>query len=240
MAIPATSVVPPFPGVTFSQEATPTPPQPEQESFAPQISGSQEEATNAPAEPTGATAPRANPGDEPAAAAEETPAPEQQGRAESDERENTGLRELSAEEKQRVAELKAIDLKVRAHERAHLAAAGSLARGGASFSFTTGPDGQRYAVGGEVSIDTSGVSDDPEATIRKAQNIRRAALAPANPSSQDRSVAARATQLEFNARAELIQEKAEEAREQTAPKEPENFAFGQQLPQQSNLLDQFA
>ena len=63
--------------------------------------------------------------------------------------------------------------------------------------------------GGEVSIDTSPVEGDPEATIQKARQIQAAANAPAEPSSQDRSVAAKASQLEQAARLELIQEQRE-------------------------------
>ena len=74
--------------------------------------------------------------------------------------------------------LKKRDQKVRRHEQAHLAAAGGLATGGANLSYQTGPDGKRYIIGGEVNIDTSLVPGDPDATIRKAQQIRRAALAP--------------------------------------------------------------
>ena len=43
----------------------------------------------------------------------------------------------------------------------------------------------------------------PEETIALAQRARRAALAPAKPSAQDRSVAAQAAQMEARARAEL-------------------------------------
>lgn len=111
---------------------------------------------------------------------------------------------LGAEEIKQVAELKARDREVRAHEAAHMAAAGGLARGGASFSYQQGPDGRHYAVGGEVSIDTAAVAGDPQATIIKAQTIRAAALAPAQPSSQDRAVAAAAAQMEAAARAELM------------------------------------
>jgi len=87
-----------------------------------------------------------------------------------------------------------------------LAAAGSLSQGGASFEYQSGPDGGRYAVGGEVSIDTSKVPNDPAATIAKAQRIRRAANAPAEPSSTDRSVAASAASMEAEARKQLAQE----------------------------------
>ena len=52
-----------------------------------------------------------------------------------------------------------------------------------------------------MKIDTSAGSN-PEETIRKAQTIRAAALAPAEPSGQDFAVAAQATQMEAQARAE--------------------------------------
>ena len=89
-------------------------------------------------------------------------------------------------------ELQQADQSVRAHEMAHIAAAGGLAKGGASFSYQRGPDGQNYAVGGEVQIDT-GKESSPQATIQKMQIVRQAALAPADPSPQDQQVAAHAT-----------------------------------------------
>ncbi|MFK7955733.1 MAG: putative metalloprotease CJM1_0395 family protein [Lysobacterales bacterium] len=105
-----------------------------------------------------------------------------------------------------VRELAATDRRVRAHEAAHLAAAGGLARGGASFSYQRGPDNRLYAVAGEVQIDASKVSGDPQATLRKAQQIQRAALAPADPSAQDRAVAAAAQRMAIEARAALSAE----------------------------------
>ena len=241
MAISATSVVTPPPAIIFSQAATPLPPQTEGEETATQNSAAVEETTSARPEETDRSGPQTAQAEQPSARADQSEATEDQARTESAERGQTGIRELTPEEKQRVAELKAIDQAVRNHEQAHLSAAGGLARGGANFDYVTGPDGKRYAVGGEVQIDTSGVPDDPEATISKAQNIRRAALAPAKPSSQDQRVAARATQLEFEARAQLAQERSEEAREQAAPEEPAAvFSGGQELPQQSNPLSQFA
>lgn len=111
--------------------------------------------------------------------------------------------EMSEEELRALSELKLRDREVRAHEQAHLAAAGGIARGGPSFEYQRGPDGQRYAVGGEVNIDVGPVHGNPQETIAKAQQIRRAALAPAEPSGQDRAVAAQATAMEQQARAEL-------------------------------------
>ena len=117
--------------------------------------------------------------------------------------------ELSDEERQLVKELRARDAEVKAQEQAHLAAAGPYVNGAPNFEFQTGPDGQQYAVGGEVAIDSSPVPGDTEATVRKAQTIKRAALAPSDPpSAQDRKVAAQAAQLEAQARQQVKAEKA--------------------------------
>lgn len=117
--------------------------------------------------------------------------------------------ELSQEEVAQLTELKARDVEVRAHEQAHLSAAGGYATGGASFSYQKGPDGQSYAVGGEVGIDLSEESD-PNVTIQKMQTIQRAALAPASPSSTDRQVAAQSEVKEAQARQEILQEQHEQ------------------------------
>jgi hypothetical protein len=147
---------------------------------------------------------------------------ESSGNLENGEEENASAQagpktnlELSEEERRILNELRARDAEVRAHEQAHLAAAGPYANGAPTFEFQTGPDGRQYAVGGEVSIDASPVPGDAEATVRKAQTIKRAALAPSDPSAQDRQVAAQAAQLEAQARQEVKAEKAEESEEAT-------------------------
>lgn len=109
---------------------------------------------------------------------------------------------LTPEQQRQIQQLKEIDRKVRAHEQAHLAVGGDLVRGGATYTYQTGPDEKRYAVGGEVSIDAS-PGRTPEETVPKAQHIRATALAPADPSPQDRSVAAKASTMEAEARGEL-------------------------------------
>ena len=132
---------------------------------------------------------------------------------------------LTEEQIKQVEELKARDQEVRTHEAAHLAAAGQHAKGGPTFDYQQGPDGKRYAVGGEVQIDTSKVPNDPEATIQKARQIRAAAMAPAEPSSQDRQVAAQAVQMESQARAELQNQQLEvraSNKEKMAEKSSEN------------------
>lgn len=110
---------------------------------------------------------------------------------------------VSAKDRTVIAELQKTDREVRAHEAAHLAAAGGLARG-VNFSYVTGPDGRQYAVAGEVQLDVSPESD-PEATLRKAEQIRAAANAPANPSGQDRQVAAQAAQMALAAQQEIAE-----------------------------------
>ncbi|QPJ62346.1 MAG: hypothetical protein G3M70_10895 [Candidatus Nitronauta litoralis] len=122
---------------------------------------------------------------------------------------------VTEEEARIIQQLQTTDREVRAHEQAHKAAAGPYAVGGPTYEYTTGPDGKRYATGGEVKIDTAPVPDNPEATIRKAQTIKRAALAPAEPSAQDRQVAAKATQLETRARQQIQEERREENQEKT-------------------------
>lgn len=120
---------------------------------------------------------------------------------------NTGEKVLTEEEQKQVDELKARDMEVKSHEQAHIAAGGSYVRGAASYDYQTGPDGKKYAVGGEVSIDTSAVEGDPQATINKAQVVIKAAMAPAEPSGQDRAVASQARQMMASARKELMSEK---------------------------------
>ena len=113
---------------------------------------------------------------------------------------------LDVEQLRQLEALKSRDLEVRNHEQAHLSAAGGIAISGASFDYAIGPDGQQYAIGGEVSIDTSEVPNDPVATLRKAETIRRAALAPAQPSSQDYQVAGSAAAMAAKASAEWMRQ----------------------------------
>ncbi len=122
---------------------------------------------------------------------------------------SVGIGQFDQDEQREIAALKRRDAEVCMHEQAHTAAAGSYAKGGASYDYVTGPDGKRYATGGEVHIDTSAIPDNPEATIAKARTIAAAALAPAKPSAQDRRVAAQAVKMEQNARMELARMKSE-------------------------------
>ncbi|MDB6061294.1 MAG: hypothetical protein JWM78_1397 [Verrucomicrobiaceae bacterium] len=143
-----------------------------------------------------------------------------------------------------VRELANTDRKVQAHEAAHAGVAGALA-GSKSFTYVTGPDGVRYAVGGEVSISFGEVPGDPEATLRNALQVRAAALAPADPSGQDYQVAAQAAQLAQQARQDLAAQRAEtqspNANRQRANSAIRAFSQVQREPAEAvSLLDQRA
>lgn len=122
---------------------------------------------------------------------------------------NQQIAKLSKEQQAEVDRLKKIDQETHAHEAAHKNTGGQYASN-ASFTYTVGPDGKRYAVGGEVSIDVAPIKDDPEATIAKLNVVIAAALAPLKPSAQDRKVASSAVAARNQAQAELVEKKREE------------------------------
>lgn len=121
-----------------------------------------------------------------------------------------GEKASTPEQERALQQLRARDVEVRAHEAAHAAAAGSLG-GRPSLEYVVGPDGRRYAVAGEVSVDTS-PGRTPEETIAKARTIRAAATAPASPSAQDMAVAAAAARMESDARNAIRERHAIESR----------------------------
>ena len=134
------------------------------------------------------------------------PAESEQSRAAREEE----LRQL--QEFREIQALQARDREVRAHEQAHSAVGGSFA-GAPSFTFQRGPDGRLYAIGGEVPIDASPIPGNPQATLAKAQQVQRAALAPADPSTADRRIAATAQSLAAEARQEIARQRAEALRQ---------------------------
>ncbi|WP_439636207.1 putative metalloprotease CJM1_0395 family protein [Oceanicaulis sp.] len=140
--------------------------------------------------------------------------------------------QLSDAEQKQVAELKKRDREVRQHEQAHQAAGGQYASA-PSYSFQQGPDGKQYAVGGEVQIDASPIPGDPAATIEKMRVVKAAALAPAEPSGQDRKVAAAADAAAQQARAEQAaqdREEREAVARGDAPSDPSQPSTGPQSP----------
>jgi|TARA_B110000046_G_scaffold87527_1_gene95634 hypothetical protein len=139
-------------------------------------------------------------------------------RSERSDADNESKQQERIQEQQQKQDLELIrtlsqrESEVHAHENAHSAVGGQYA-GSASYTYQRGPDGVNYAVGGEVSIDASVIPGDPAATLQKMQLIQRAALAPAEPSAQDRKVAALAAQQANQARAELATQGDNEAQQ---------------------------
>lgn len=111
---------------------------------------------------------------------------------------------LTDAERAVVRQLDARDREVRDHEQAHARVGGAYA-GEPTYTYQTGPDGQRYAVGGAVAIDTAPVRNDPSATIRKMEVVKAAALAPAEPSAADRRIAALAEAQKLQAIGDLAE-----------------------------------
>lgn len=140
-----------------------------------------------------------------------------------------GAQEVAAEadEQQLATTLAARDREVRAHERAHASAGGSLT-GSPQYDYEQGPDGTRYAVSGEVPITLTAVENDPQATLELARMARDAALAPEQPSQQDLQIAARASQLEIQAQQDLAQQSRQELRLQTREQELNRLALQQE------------
>jgi hypothetical protein len=143
----------------------------------------------------------------PEAAAEEEEASGSQLAGASGEAEGP-LKKLTPEEEAQVRKMAERDREVKAHEQAHVGASGGLA-GSPQYSYQTGPDGQQYAVGGQVSISRGGSSNTDQA-ISEAEAVKRGATAPAQPSSQDLAVAARAEADIQQLKAKKTQEKQEE------------------------------
>ena len=119
-----------------------------------------------------------------------------------DDKDNEASKQALADEKI-ISQLQQRDKEVKSHELAHATIGGS-ATGSPTYTFKMGPDGKKYAVGGEVAVDLSSVAGDPQATIMKMQKVHAAALAPANPSTQDTRVAASAVQIILEAQSELL------------------------------------
>lgn len=126
---------------------------------------------------------------------------------------------LTASQLSVIEKLQSRDHQVRAHEMAHVSAGGQYVTSGVNFTYQKGPNGTMYAVGGEVGIDLSPIANNPQATITKMMVVRNAALAPSDPSPQDRAVAGAASRTMSLAQAELLQT-------QTAPDEKEGKDSG--------------
>ena len=132
---------------------------------------------------------------------------QQQAKQQETKQQEARQQQVEQQEQQQIQELKSRDQEVKTHEQAHAAIGGRYA-GAPSYSYERGPDGNQYAVAGEVQIDIAPIPGDPQATVQKMQQVRSAALAPAEPSSADRRIAAEALQRQMQAQAELVQQQA--------------------------------
>ncbi|RRJ83171.1 putative metalloprotease CJM1_0395 family protein [Aestuariirhabdus litorea] len=205
-----------------------TPPAPVGKQQEAQTAPEEESRVFSPVEETDALAPKSGPRESPDKAKEKAldlqqqlVASDEEGSAQEESQTTPSapeggqgrLAENSERERLQISELVARDREVRNHEQAHASVGGALA-GAASYQYTIGPDGRRYATSGEVSIAVGRVEGDPKATIERAEQVQRAALAPANPSVQDRRVAAQAAQIKLQASRELAAEAVEERRQE--------------------------
>lgn len=134
------------------------------------------------------------------------------GKSDNGQQESAGREQAEQKQQAQARDIEALqkrDKEVRTHEEAHRAAGGQYASA-PSYEYTTGPDNKRYVTDGEVSIDVSEAAT-PAKTIQKMEQVRKAALAPAQPSAQDMKVASEATQAISRAKSELVEEKADDS-----------------------------
>lgn len=117
---------------------------------------------------------------------------------------NATPKELTEAELQEIEDLKQRDREVQIHENQHKTTGGAYAQS-PSYSYTTGPDGKQYITDGSVSISLS-EEKTPAATIKKMEQVYRAALAPAEPSGADRNVASEAVRIANRARQQVLKE----------------------------------
>ncbi len=132
---------------------------------------------------------------------------QQQEAQQQEAQQQEAQQQAEQQENQQIQQLKSRDLEVKTHEQAHAAIGGRYASA-PSYAYELGPDGKQYAVEGEVQIDISPVAGDPQATVQKMQQVRAAALAPAEPSAADRRIAAEAAQRQIQAQAEVAAQNA--------------------------------
>lgn len=100
-----------------------------------------------------------------------------------------------------------------AHERMHMLAGGG-AVGAPSYVYKMGPDGKMYITGGEVTlyVPKAATLEGSEVAL---QNLKKAALAPSDPSPKDMAAAAMATAIIDRVRSMIRQKQMKEAYEQS-------------------------
>jgi hypothetical protein len=97
---------------------------------------------------------------------------------------------LDEKDFQRVLQkFKNADAKIRSHEQIHASIGHTTTP--ISYTYSQGPDGKMYAVGGHVRLDTS-IPDDPKAAQFKLDQIQKSASAPSDPSGADMMISSQA------------------------------------------------
>ena len=84
--------------------------------------------------------------------------------------------------------------------------AGPLVRGKPDYDYLIASDDKLYVQSGSVSIDSSPVTGDPEATLQKARRIRNAYMGVPMPQTADHLAAGSAINMGINARREIVSE----------------------------------
>jgi hypothetical protein len=136
------------------------------------------------------------------------------------------LSSLSDQERAEVEALRKREREVRRSESAKLQQAKSLARGPV-YSYEVGPDGNVYAVDGEVIFDMKEVPGDPQRTAEKMSETRLALMAVPNPGPEERRLASEAARKEAVARAEIRSEEIKALRETITAASEEVEAYKQ-------------
>ncbi len=111
---------------------------------------------------------------------------------------------LSEEEEKELEKMQKREDEVIKHEQAHKSAAGGLSVTRAQYEYVQGTDGKMYVKDGEVELKVK-EEDDPQKNKENAEQLKRAALAPEEPSAQDMKVAQEADKMIQKANQELHQ-----------------------------------
>ncbi len=128
-------------------------------------------------------------------------------KADNDTKTNVDGRQPSPEEQKEIEKIRKNSRNVKRRELVYRAVVGNHVRGAVSFQYETGPDGMKYATAGHTAIDTRPIINNPEASIRKAQAIKRTKI--------DQSVNVEVEKMEREARLAIKEKQRKESDEAT-------------------------
>jgi hypothetical protein len=124
---------------------------------------------------------------------------------------SAAYRILKASDSRKIDDLKRQERDIHAHEEAHYRSSGGKAFT-PQYVYEVGPDGNKYAVKGTTKIILE-EGKTSEETIKNARTARTAAMAPANPSDQDRKVILETVRMEQKARKKILESKKRQTKE---------------------------